>query len=169
MAKKKKLDETTVTQGYPSFGGIVGDDDHPPGNIVFGHRYNRGMVQNRLTGAYPNFFVDDTDKWKWDIFTGLKSMQDKENYSDTLDSFNKKNSPISRADFNIWRHVKSRTKDHKWAPDKERLREPEQTDNELRKDKSSNMKDPDNPATGENDDKVIKKMNKHLQKEKDKI
>lgn len=162
---KKKLDEATTTQGYPTQGGIVGDDDHPPGNIVFGERYKRGMVKNRLTGAYPNFYVDETD-WKWDVFVGNKGMESKENYSDTLDSFTKKNSPISRDDFNIWRHVKTRSKDTKWTPEKERLREPEQKGNPLKKDKSSNTKDPDNPATGEDDDKAIKKMNKHLKKEK---
>ena len=163
---KKKLDETTYTHSYTNDGfGVVGDDDFPPGNIVFGDKYNRKMVTNRLTGAYPNFYVDASD-WKWDVFSGSKGMESKENYSDTLDKFAKKNSPIKRDDFDIWKHVKTRSKDSKWAPEKEKLREPEQKGNPLKKDASSNMDDPKNPATGEDDDKVIKKVNKHLQKEK---
>jgi hypothetical protein len=160
MTKKKKLEEATVTGGYDAFGnGIVGDDDFPSGNIIFGHKYNKESVPNRLTGAYPNLFVDETD-WKWDIFIGTKGMQDKANYSNTLDSFNKPNSPIKD---DIWKRVKLTNRDHKWVPEKEALREPEQKGNELRKD---NENVPKNPATGEDDDKIIKKMNKHLQQEK---
>lgn len=163
MTKKKSTklnEEPTTTLGYPSFGGVVGDDDHPPGNIVFGHKYNRAMVPNRLTGAFPNFFVDGEDDWKWDVFTGVKGMQDKENYSDTLDSFDKDNSPIKRDDFNIWKHVKSKEKDHSWADDKEKLREPEQQ-HQIGDDEPDV---PDNPKTGEDEDNAIKLANKHLKK-----
>lgn len=163
MAKKKKLEENaTTTQGYPSFGGVSGDDDGPPGSTHMGHKYNRKMVYNRLTGAYPNFFVDGEKAWKWDVFTNAKGMEDSDNYHSTIDSFNKQNSPIKRKDFDIWTHIKyGKDVDDKWPEWKEKLRTPEQ-DSQI----SDNNPDLiENPETGK-DDEIINKINKHLKKEK---
>lgn len=78
--------EATVSRGYPDDGtGIAGDDDRPPGNIIYGDKYKRGQYFNKLTD-YQDTWELDTDDWSWDEFEHSQGMEDFENYSNTLDS-----------------------------------------------------------------------------------
>ena len=44
------VSEATTAQDYPDDGSaIAGDDDRPPGNIVFGQKYKRTSYFNKLT------------------------------------------------------------------------------------------------------------------------
>lgn len=78
------LDETTYSRGYPDNGtGVAGDDDRPPGNIVYGEKYKRTSYFNRLTDFQDSWEVDAGD-WTWDEFENSGGMEDKRNYSNTL-------------------------------------------------------------------------------------
>ncbi len=78
------LSEATVSRGYPDDGtGVAGDDDRPPGNIVYGEKYKRTPYFNRLTDFQDSWEVDLGD-WSWDEFENSMGMEDFENYSDTL-------------------------------------------------------------------------------------
>ena len=79
----KYFSESTISNSYPDFGGIAGDDDFPPGNIVYGLKFKKVPYRNRLTG-YQKVWDVDNGKWKWDEFENSKGMEDPENYSDTL-------------------------------------------------------------------------------------
>lgn len=80
------LDETTYSAGYPDDGtGVAGDDDRPPGNIVFGEKYKKNNYFNRLT-TFQKFWDVDKGDWKWDEFEFSMGMEDFENYSNTLQS-----------------------------------------------------------------------------------
>lgn len=94
MAGKKKRDltllealdliEATVSRGYPDDGtGVAGDDDRPPGNIVYGEKYKKTPYFNRLTPFQQSWEADVSD-WKWDEFENSMGMEDFENYSNTL-------------------------------------------------------------------------------------
>ncbi len=88
------IPEATVTRGYPDDGtGVAGDDDMPPGNIVYGERYKRTPYFNRLT-SFQDSWENDPDEWTWDFFDNSQGMEDFDNYSDTLkgmeDLFTKK-------------------------------------------------------------------------------
>lgn len=98
------LSETTYSRGYPDDGtGVAGDDDRPPGNIVYGEKYKRTSYFNRLTDYQDSWEVDIGD-WTWDEFENSSGMEDKMNYSNTLmgmkDLFPKKTWD------NIWRRMK---------------------------------------------------------------
>ena len=80
---EKYLIESTFSDSYPDLGGIAGDDDFPPGNIVFGQKFKKIPYKNRLTG-YDKVWGLDNGEWKWDEFENSKGMEDPENYSDTL-------------------------------------------------------------------------------------
>jgi len=80
---EKYLREATITNNYPDTGGIAGDDDFPPGNIVMGQKFVKRPYINKLTGYDKVWDVDDTE-WTWDEFESSKGMEDPENYSDTL-------------------------------------------------------------------------------------
>jgi len=82
---KKYISEATVTNGYPDVGGIAGDDDFPPGNIVMGQKNKKIPYYNKLTG-YNKVWDVDHSEWTWDEFENSKGMEDPENYSDTLKS-----------------------------------------------------------------------------------
>lgn len=82
---EKYFIEATVTNSYPDTGGIAGDDDFPPGNIVFGQKNKKIPYKNRLTGYNKVWTVDDSE-WTWDEFENSKGMEDPENYSNTLKS-----------------------------------------------------------------------------------
>jgi hypothetical protein len=76
--------EATTSRGYPDNGtGIAGDDDYPPGNIVYGEKYKKVPYFNRLTDFQERWGVDTSD-WKWDEFEKSVGMDDRKNYSDTL-------------------------------------------------------------------------------------
>lgn len=90
--KKKGLDlldaltliEATTSKGYPDGGeGVAGDDDRPPGNIVYGEKYKKVPYDNRLTSFQKAWGVDLSD-WKWDEFENSMGMEDRDNYSDTI-------------------------------------------------------------------------------------
>lgn len=79
-----KLIEATVTRGYPDDGtGVAGDDDRPPGNIVYGEKYKKTPYFNRITTFLKSWEVDLSD-WKWDEFENSTGMEDFDNYSQTL-------------------------------------------------------------------------------------
>lgn len=76
--------EATTSNGYPDDGtGVAGDDDRPPGNIVYGEKYKKADYFNRLTTLQKIWKVDNSD-WKWDEFELSMGMEDFENYSNTL-------------------------------------------------------------------------------------
>jgi hypothetical protein len=78
--------EATVSRGYPDDGtGIAGDDDRPPGNIVYGEKYKKQPYFNKLTDYQEHWKVDH-GKWKWDEFEYSMGMEDIENYSNTIRS-----------------------------------------------------------------------------------
>ena len=80
------MPEATVSRGYPDDGtGVAGDDDRPPGNIVYGEKYKRVPYFNRLTSFQRNWDVDLSD-WKWDEFENSQGMEDIDNYSNTIQS-----------------------------------------------------------------------------------
>jgi hypothetical protein len=76
--------EATTVQNYPDNGtGVAGDDDRPPGNIVYGEKYKKTPYYNRLTSFNKSWDLDISD-WTWDEFENSKGMEDKNNYSNTL-------------------------------------------------------------------------------------
>jgi len=78
------IPEATVSRGYPSDGtGVAGDDDRPPGNIVYGEKYKKVPFFNKLTDYQEKWGVDLSD-WKWDEFEHSMGMEDYDNYSDTI-------------------------------------------------------------------------------------
>jgi len=78
------LNETTYSAGYPDDGtGIAGDDDRPPGNIVYGEKYKKSPYFNKLTTFQKSWEPDFSD-WKWDEFENSMGMEDFANYSNTL-------------------------------------------------------------------------------------
>lgn len=94
MKKKKRsftllkaldfLDETTYSRGYPDDGsGVAGDDDRPPGNIVYGEKYKKTPYFNKLTTFQKSYEVDLGD-WTWDEFENSVGMEDLRNYSNTI-------------------------------------------------------------------------------------
>lgn len=80
---EKYLIETTFADSYPDTGGICGDDDFSPGNILMGLKYRKSSYRNRLTGYDKIWKVHDGD-WKWDEFENSKGMENPDSYSDTL-------------------------------------------------------------------------------------
>ena len=166
---KNKVLEATVTGGnyvtaYPDYGGLSGDDDLAPGGSILGMKFDREMVKNRLTGAYPNHFVDNTDNWNWDIFPYLKGQEQKSAYDPSIALFNKKNSPIKRPDFDIWRGMNVHKKRNvELNPEKSILQTPEQDRSKY----LTKTKTADNPEIGQDDgDKVQKTVNKHIKSDK---
>lgn len=91
--KYLKLDESTITYGYPETGprAMSGDDDFPTGNIIMGDKYKSVEYYNRLTSFDINW-VPETKPWKWDEFDATISQSSKELYNDTL----KKEGPIDQ-------------------------------------------------------------------------
>jgi hypothetical protein len=80
------LPEATYSRGYPDDGtGISGDDDRPPGNIVYGERYKKEKYFNKLTNYFETWGVD-LGNWTWDDFEHSQGMEDLDNYSNTLQS-----------------------------------------------------------------------------------
>ena len=98
------MPEATVSRGYPDDGtGIAGDDDRPPGNIVYGEKYKKVPYFNRLTDFQKRWDVDLSD-WTWDEFEHSMGMEDIDNYSNTIismsDLFPKKTWD------NMWKRMK---------------------------------------------------------------
>jgi hypothetical protein len=86
LSEALDLLEATTAQDYPDNGtGIAGDDDRPPGNIVYGEKYKRTPYFNKLTDFQDSWEVDLSD-WTWDEFEMSGGMEDKRNYSTTLKS-----------------------------------------------------------------------------------
>jgi hypothetical protein len=84
LSEALDLLEATTVQNYPDNGtGVAGDDDRPPGNIVYGEKYKRTPYFNKLTDFQDSWEVDLSD-WKWDEFENSAGMEDKNNYSNTL-------------------------------------------------------------------------------------
>jgi hypothetical protein len=94
MSKKRKgkytlsealdLLEATYSRGYPDNGtGVAGDDDRPPGNIIYGEKYKKTPYFNKLTDFQDSWEVDLSD-WKWDEFEHTTGMEDIRNYSNTI-------------------------------------------------------------------------------------
>lgn len=82
------MPEATYSRGYPSDGtGVAGDDDRPPGNIVYGEKYKKVPYFNKLTDFQEKWDVDDGD-WYWDEFENSQGMEDIDNYSNTIKSMN---------------------------------------------------------------------------------
>lgn len=80
------MPEATTSRGYPDDGtGIAGDDDRPPGNIVYGEKYKKVPFFNRLTDFQKQWKVDHGE-WKWDEFEHSQGMEDIDNYSNTIRS-----------------------------------------------------------------------------------
>ncbi len=115
MSKKRKgnfnliesidLLEATTSRGYPDDGsGVAGDDDRPPGNIVYGQKYKKVPYFNRLTDFQERWGVD-LGNWAWDEFEHSMGMEDYENYSNTLQSM-KDLFPKETWD-NIWKRMKN--------------------------------------------------------------
>ena len=78
--------EATVSRGYPSDGtGVAGDDDRPPGNIVYGEKYKKIPYFNKLTDFQERWDVD-SGEWTWDEFEHSMGMEDIDNYSNTIKS-----------------------------------------------------------------------------------
>jgi hypothetical protein len=76
--------EATTSNGYPDDGtGVAGDDDRPPGNIVYGEKYKKADYFNRLT-TFQKIWKADTSDWSWDEFENSMGMEDFENYSNTI-------------------------------------------------------------------------------------
>jgi len=80
------MPEATYSRGYPDDGtGVAGDDDRPPGNIVYGEKYKKAPYFNKLTSFQQNWEVDTGD-WSWDEFEHSQGMEDLANYSNTIKS-----------------------------------------------------------------------------------
>ena len=58
---EKYLIESTFSDSYPDTFGIAGDDDYPPGNIVFGQKFKKVPYKNRLTGYDKAWALDDSE------------------------------------------------------------------------------------------------------------
>lgn len=100
----KLVDEATYSRGYPDDGtGVAGDDDRPPGNIVYGEKYKKTPYFNRLT-LYDKIWKVDLGEWTWDDFELSGGMEDLRNYSNTLQSM-KDLFPKETWD-NIWKRMK---------------------------------------------------------------
>ena len=101
MKIRDYLNEATITHGYPDTGGIAGDDDAPTGNILMGRKYKKVTVKTP-GGSYQMSVPDD--KWTWDEFENAKGMDDKDNYSSTLDD-----DPYLSQYFGgrVWAHTKT--------------------------------------------------------------
>jgi len=153
MSKKPfSTNESITTNSYPTVNGLASDDDAPPGNIIFGTKTVKKKIKNRLTGGYINHEV--VDNFKWDEFDSCKGMEDAENYSETLKNFNKF---INRKGFNVWKHTNKNT-DGELSTDKEKII-PKKTRKKLG---DEEVESSEAPKTGEDGDKEIKLVNKHL-------
>lgn len=100
------LEETTYSGGYPDdgIGGVAGDDDRPPGNIVYGEKYKRTPYFNKLTTFQDSWEVDNSD-WTWDEFENSQGMEDFINYHNSLDSM--KDLFPKEVWYNIWKRMKN--------------------------------------------------------------
>lgn len=86
LSEALDLLETTSATNYPDNGtGVATDDDRPPGNIVYGEKYKRTPYFNKLTDYQDSWELEDGDDWTWDEFEMSGGMEDKNNYSNTLD------------------------------------------------------------------------------------
>jgi hypothetical protein len=84
LSEALDLLEATTAQNYPDNGtGVAGDDDRPPGNIIYGEKYKKTPYFNRLTDFQDSWEIDLSD-WKWDEFEHTTGMEDKRNYSNTI-------------------------------------------------------------------------------------
>ncbi len=90
--KYLKLNESTITYGYPESGNnaISGDDDFPTGNIIIGDKYKNIPYYNKLTSFNTNW-IPDEDEWTWDEFDSTIAQASTKVYHDTLH----KNGPVS--------------------------------------------------------------------------
>lgn len=79
---KKLLDEATTTGGYPDFGGIVGDDDAPPGNILIGPKYRKS--RKKQIGGVETVHYEPYDDFQWDEFDKAVGQHRMTNYDKTL-------------------------------------------------------------------------------------
>jgi hypothetical protein len=97
--------EATTSNGYPDNGtGVAGDDDAPPGNIVYGDKYKKTDYFNRLTSFQKIWDVDLSD-WTWDEFEKSMGMEDFDNYSNTLQGM--KDLFPEEVWKNIWKRMKN--------------------------------------------------------------
>lgn len=113
MSKKRKgkytlsetLDilEATFNRGDFAGFGIAGDDDRPPGNIVYGEKYKKVPYFNKLTDFQERWGID-LSSWKWDEFKNSTGMEDERNYSNTLKSM--ENLFPKETWNNIWKRMK---------------------------------------------------------------
>jgi len=146
-----KLNEVILVGNYPDDGstGIAGDDDNPPGNIVYGEKYKTtNNFFNRLTG-FKKQYEPDLGDWYWDEFENSTGMEDPGNYSKTLDSMEKRFP-------GIFKHVK------RSVPDKERRADLTKMKKEI-PDKA--LGDEDVESAEEVDDSIlVSKIEKYMEK-----
>jgi len=148
----ERLYEAIVVGNYPDDGstGIAGDDDNPPGNIVYGEKYKKtNDYFNKLTN-FKTQYKTDLSNWYWDEFESSIGMEDPRNYSSTLDSMEDRLP-------GLWGHVK------RSVPDAERKAD-------LRKMKKEIPDEPlgdeeEESAEDELDDSVIlNRIDKYMEK-----
>jgi hypothetical protein len=133
----KYLNETTISANYPDFGGIAGDDDFPPGNIVFGQKNKKVPYFNKLTGYNKVWDVDDSE-WTWDEFENSKGMEDPNNYSETLKSLG---DIIPKFDF--FHRLKKSVPDKDVEDNYDRTPQTKDPDTQLKKDDVETIEVPD--------------------------
>lgn len=77
----KYLKEATWTHGYPDTGGIAGDDDNPPGNILIGPAMKWREV-DLPQGKYKVY--EPIEDFEYDIFPNCAGQDKVDDYSETL-------------------------------------------------------------------------------------
>ena len=147
---EKYLVEATFSDSYPDTFGIAGDDDYPPGNIVFGQKHKKIPYKNRLTG-YDKVWDVDAGEWKWDEFETSKGMEDPDNYSETLKAL----SDVV-PNFNFFKRLKRKVSDKDVESNYNRSPQTRDPDTQLGKD--------DNIETADVPDDIKEKIELYLLK-----
>lgn len=87
---KKYINESgMIASNWPDIGGISSDDDTPTGNIIMGNRYVRKKYLNRINKYNSIWDVDKEGKYQYDWFENLGGMEQRINYSKTLQKMKK--------------------------------------------------------------------------------
>ena len=143
---EKYLGEATFSDSYPDTFGIAGDDDYPPGNIVFGQKFKKVPYKNKLTGYDKVWGLDDSE-WNWAEFEASKGMEDPNNYSETLKSLGD-----IVPDFDFYHRLKKRVPDKDVESNYNRSPQTRDPDTQLGKD--------DDVETADVPDDIKEKRNK---------
>lgn len=126
--REKYLFESTFSDSYPDTGGVAGDDDFPPGNIVFGMKFKKVPYKNRLTG-FDKIWAADDGEWTWDEFENSKGMEDPENYSEILQALDD-----VVPNFNFYRRLQKKVSDKDVEANYDRTPQTRDPDTQLGKD-----------------------------------